>query len=90
MPKPKIVAVNETLANIGSNARIEKGRKRIVPVGEAALGQSSYSETEDAWYVFEAVDTTGDENTTDTIRWEEVGMFDTRDEAVSAAFDFAE
>lgn len=111
MAKPKIVSISETLSSIGSNARIEEGRKRIIPIDEAlppatptpifdangnqigtlpAEEPSHYSKTERAWYVFQKTDVRDDPNTTEDDRWDEVGMFDTRDDAISAALEFAE
>lgn len=111
MAKPKIVSISEILAAIGSNARIEEGRKRIIPIDEPLppaiptpifdaegkqIGElpadppSHYSKTERAWYVFRKTDVRDDPNTTEDDRWDEVGMFDARDDAISAAMEFAE
>lgn len=80
MSGPKIVVTGDTTA-IGSNARIENGRKRAE--------DGSIMDDARAWYVFRLVDVSGDPDTTETTRWDEVGMFDDRDDALAAAFEFA-
>ena len=79
MSSPKI-SVQGDVTSVGGNARVEYGRARIDGVVQSDVF---------CWYVYQAIDVSADTTTTETVRWEQYGTYDSRDDAISAALEFA-